>query len=241
MLLQVDAFEDDVVCGHHAHQAAPRCMFEGCVPAARLVAGPDLGERRRIVGAMGVGERAARREAAALRHQLGRRHGAADRREPPLAAAERRHGAHEADGVGMLRILEDRLDRPALDDPAGIHHRDLVGDFRHDAEIVRDEDHGRAGLLLQSADEGEDLRLDRHVERRRRLVGDQKLRVVGERHGDHHALAHAAGHLVRIGAQALLGRGNAHLLEHVERPLPGLGLARPCDAGRCPRRSGRRW
>ena len=47
----------------------------------------------------------------------------------------------------------------------------------------------------------EDLRLDRDVERRRRLVGDQQQRIAGQRHGDHHALAHAAGQLVRIVAR----------------------------------------
>jgi hypothetical protein len=34
-----------------------------------------------------------------------------------------------------------------------------------------------------------------------RLVGDQKLGVGGEHHGDHDALAHAAGELVRVGAE----------------------------------------
>ena len=51
----------------------------------------------------------------------------------------------------------------------------------------------------------EDLGLDRHVERGRRLVGDQQLRVAGERHRDHHALAHTAGELVRVLVDALLG------------------------------------
>ena len=36
-----------------------------------------------------------------------------------------------------------------------------------------------------------------HVERRRRLVGDQQARVAGDGHRDHHALVHAAGELVR--------------------------------------------
>jgi hypothetical protein len=44
----------------------------------------------------------------------------------------------------------------------------------------------------------QNLRLDRHVERRRGLVGDEELRLTGERHGDHDALAHAAGELVRV-------------------------------------------
>ena len=44
----------------------------------------------------------------------------------------------------------------------------------------------------------EDLRLHRDVERGGRLVGDQQVGLVGERHGDHDALALAAGELVRI-------------------------------------------
>ena len=62
-----------------------------------------------------------------------------------------------------------------------------------DAEVVGDQHDRRA----ESAPSGrsissQDLRLDRDVERRGRLVGDQQLRAAGERHGDHHALAHAA-------------------------------------------------
>ena len=60
-------------------------------------------------------------------------------------------------------------------------------------------------LALQLAQQVEDLRLNGHVERRGRLVGDQQLRLRRERHGDHHALAHAARELVRIGLEALLG------------------------------------
>ena len=52
----------------------------------------------------------------------------------------------------------------------------------------------RSSISLQ------DLRLDRDVERRRRLVGDQQRRAADQRHGDHRALAQAAGKLERIGA-----------------------------------------
>ena len=51
---------------------------------------------------------------------------------------------------------------------------------------------------LRSSISSQDLRLDGDVERRGRLVGDQQLGVAGQRHRDHHALAHAAGELVRI-------------------------------------------
>ena len=73
----------------------------------------------------------------------------------------------------------------------------------------------------KALDELEDLRLDRDVERGRRLVGDQQLRLAGQRHGDHHALAHAAGEAVRIFVEALPRGRNAHALEDAQR----LGLA----------------
>ena len=53
-------------------------------------------------------------------------------------------------------------------------------------------------LALDPLDHLEDLRLHGDVERRGRLVGDQHLGIVGDRHRDHHALAHAAGELVRV-------------------------------------------
>ncbi len=85
-----------------------------------------------------------------------------------------------------------------------------------------DEDDRRAGAGAQVAHQVEDLRLDRDVERGRGLVRDEQLRLAGERHRDHHALAHAARHLMRIGVDPRLRRGDAHEPEHVERPPPRL-------------------
>jgi hypothetical protein len=56
---------------------------------------------------------------------------------------------------------------------------------------VGDHHDRRAGELARRAQDLEDLGLDRHVQRRGRLVGDDHVRVVGDRHRDHHALAHA--------------------------------------------------
>ena len=79
--------------------------------------------------------------------------------------------------------------------------------------------------LLQ---ELQDLGLHRDVERRGRLVGDQEVGFVGERHGDHDALALAAGELVRIGAEPLLRVANADFGQQFEdalaRPLAGRPL-----------------
>ena len=81
----------------------------------------------------------------------------------------------------------------------------------------------------------EDLRLHGDVESRGRLVGDQHLRIAGERDGDHDALAHPAGELVRILAKALLGVGHAHRLQRRDRRRLRRGAAETRDARGSPR------
>ena len=60
------------------------------------------------------------------------------------------------------------------------------------------------------------------------VVGSSAIsssRLVGERHGDHHALALAAGELVRIGAEPLLRLADADLVEQLQRARARLPLA----------------
>ena len=62
------------------------------------------------------------------------------------------------------------------------------------------------------------------------VVGSSAISTVGlagQRHGDHDALAHAAGHLVRIVGGAALGIGDADALQRVHGDLPR--LARGCS------------
>ena len=78
----------------------------------------------------------------------------------------------------------------------------------------------------------QDLRLDRHVERGRRLVGEQHLRLAGQRDRDHHPLPQTTGQLVRIVPQTLLRTRQPDQLQHLERPLERLllgGLAVQAD------------
>ncbi len=73
--------------------------------------------------------------------------------------------------------------------------------------------------LLQLLDELENLRLDGDVERGRRLVGDEQLGLAGQRHRDHHALAHAARELVRVAVDARARIGDADRLQHLDGVL----------------------
>ncbi len=63
------------------------------------------------------------------------------------------------------------------------------------AEIVADEEDREVEVAAQLHEQVQDLRLDRHVERRHRLVADEELGADGERAGDADALTLAAGEL----------------------------------------------
>ena len=183
----------------------------------------EAGLERRHLDALRELVRAAGPEVAALGPVGQRRRQARDRRQAlgprPVDAGDR---AQQPPRVGVLRVVEDLVERPLLDDPARVHHRDPVGDVGHHAEVVGHEDHRGARLLAQLADALEDLGLDRHVERRGGLVGDQHRRVAGEREGDHHALAHAARELERIVVHPLARARDPDLLQQLDRALAGL-------------------
>ena len=117
----------------------------------------------------------------------------------------------------MGRALEQLGCRRGLDHPPSVHHHHPVGVAGDDTQVVGDEQHRHAELVLQPIEQLENLCLNRHVEGRRGLVGDEDLGVTDERHRDHHALAHASGHLMRIVVDPLLGIGNADELEHLDR------------------------
>ena len=107
---------------------------------------------------------------------------------------------------------------------AGVHHHDAVGQARHHAQIVGDEDDGRVDLVLDLDQHLEHLSLHGHVEGSGRLVGDEQVWVAGDGHGDHGPLPHASRELVRVHLGSLAGLGDAHEVEQLDRPLEGLLL-----------------
>ena len=150
--------------------------------------------------------------------------GASSGMEPfvPCGSAARSSFVYSCCGLG-----EYFSDRPVLHDLARSHDIDAIGEAPDDAEVVGDEDHRHAEARLQALQERQDLRLDGDVERGRRLVGDQDVGIVGERHRDHHALPLAAGKLVRIGIDAALGLLDLHQPQQLDRALARRRLAQP--------------
>ena len=121
----------------------------------------------------------------------------------------------------MLRVGEDLGGGAGLDDAARLHDADAVGDAADHAEVMADQQQGQAAGGFFSGQQVQDLRLDRDIERGGWLVGDQQAGVVGERHGDHDALALAAAELVGVGVEPGGGVGEAGAGEQVDDGLAG--------------------
>ncbi|MPL96993.1 hypothetical protein SDC9_43180 [bioreactor metagenome] len=189
-------------------------------------AGLGHAQRRHAAAAQALRQRAARVEGTARGPRGGVRRLALQQDAGIERPPRHRDRGHQRLGIGVARLGEDLFGRALLDDPAEIHHRDPVGEVAHHLQVVADEDHAKALLPLQVAQQVHHLRLDRDVERRDRLVTDQKRRIGGQRPRDHHALALPARELVRI-APALIGaqpdRGH-------QRGGAGRALLRRADA-----------
>src|SRR5438270_840453 len=208
-------------------------------PARRALRRPDLRERWRVPRAPVDAKHAARMERApgGKVDEAGRQ--ALDGPERlVLLGVEARDRAEQRPRVGMLRVREDVGGRSRLDDLAGVHHDQALAHAGDHAEVVRDQDRRGAELTVHVTEKVEDLRLDGHVERGRRLVGDQHLRRRRQPHRDHDSLAHAAGELVRVVLLPRSRRRYAHAPKHFdrrrERPLGVEAVVQPGRLGHLP-------
>ena len=87
-----------------------------------------------------------------------------------------------------------------------------------------DHDDGHAQFRLQRLHQLQDLGLNGHVQRGGGLVSDQDIRLTGQCHGDHDALAHAAGKLVWVLLHALFRLVDVDQPQHLHSPVIGLLL-----------------
>jgi hypothetical protein len=200
-----------------------RCAIGTRMPAAHEASVARLGRRRFDTTAIRCA-RTSRMETATCRRIAEIGYFAADRAQSG-DAAERDHALDQPARIRMLRLGEDALDARVLDHLARVHHAHMIGELRDESEIVRDEDHRRAGMAADRANQIDDLRLHRHVERGRRLVEDQKPRPARHGHRDHHALPHAAGELMRIRMQHALRVADAELAKEVRNARRERGVA----------------
>ena len=185
-------------------------------PAGAGVARLLLDERRRLTAAAVLREPAARGKTASSRRRHQVRRQALDRLERRRPGpVEARDGTQEPARVGMLGMGENRRCRSGFDDARRVHDVHAVGVAGDDAEVVRDDDGGDVEPAGEVFHKLQDLRLDGDIEGGRRLVRDQHLGIAGEPDGDHDALAHATGELVRVLIEAAVRVGDADEVEQL--------------------------
>ena len=160
-----------------------------------------------------LGERASGGEGAARREVGERRRLAGDRPQPAERLGMAGVGVEQRPGVRVARRRHDLADRARLDDEAAVHDGEVLAHEAGDGEVVGDEQQRQVALTAQLVEQAQDGHLRRHVERRRRLVGDQQPRFLGQGDGDGDALAHAAGELVRVALQPVAGVEHAEPLQ----------------------------
>ena len=78
--------------------------------------------------------------------------------------------------VRVLGTLKDLVHRSLLHDPAGVHHRDVIGHLGDHAQVMRDQEDGGVVAFLEIFHQGQDLRLDGDVEA---VVGSSAIRSTG--------------------------------------------------------------
>ena len=104
---------------------------------------------------------------------------------------------HEGLRIGMLRVFEHAGPWTHFDNPAQIHHTDIVADAFHDGHIVADEQKGQTQFGLQFHHQIQNLRLHRHIQRRNGFVCDDQLGVQGQSARNRHPLTLPPGQFVR--------------------------------------------
>ena len=152
---------------------------------------------------------------------VGARRQPRNRVQPPLARAQLWDALHQLGRVGVERRLDHLLRGAQFDHLTGIEHGNPVAELGDDAEVVGDEDDRQPALASQVVEQRQDLRLNGHIERRCRLVGDDHIRVVAQGQGDADALPHATRKLVRVAAEDPPWIGDANLSQQFQRAFAG--------------------
>ncbi|AEW73732.1 hypothetical protein EcWSU1_02297 [Enterobacter ludwigii] len=189
------------------------------VPAGSHLALCTIRKQARCLTAFRPGGKAALAERAALWKLVEIRHRAGNGRKQLARRTVFRCTLQQADGVGMNGMVDQRLRGTALNYASRVHHIHPVTELGNHGHIVADKQHrGSAGprLVLQQT---QDLQLHGHIQRRGRLVGDDKFRLAGEGKGDHHSLTHAAGQFKRITRHHRFRVRDLHLLQQGNRFL----------------------
>ena len=119
-------------------------------------------------------------------------------------------------------MIEDLKDLPDFDQIARVHDTYSVRNIGNNAKVMRDDQNRRIIFSPQFIHEFDNTGLNRYIQSRRRLIGNQKLRISAKHHTDHNALPHTARNLMWISFHPLLYIGYFDISQHIASQLIGL-------------------
>lgn len=136
----------------------------------------------------------------------------------------------------MERPAEDFLDGTRLDELPEIHHQHAMTQQPHDVQVVRNEEVAHVEPVAQTREQVEDHGLNRDVERRGRLIENEKLGTNRDRARDPDAGFLPPGKLVRKAREQLACKPDFI----GKRFDPSANFSRVMDAGESTQRLGDR-
>ena len=136
---------------------------------------------------------------------------------PSMAAAacRRQRGRLHRDPSGRIQVADQFRGRPELQDLAVVHDRDPVAERFRLVHVVSREHH-RLAAIIDGPQHIPQVPPGLRVQRCRRLVQEDDLRVVDQRARDGQPLRLAAGEFLRPGVRLV---GECDQLEHLVHPL----------------------
>ena len=109
-----------------------------------------------------------------------------------------RHRIEQGLCIGMARRTEKRVTLSHLHHLAKIHHTYPVADMPYNGQVVCNEQISEPESVLEVHQEIDNLRLDRHIKSRNRLIANKQRRIKRQGAGYSDPLALTAGELVWI-------------------------------------------
>src|ERR1700747_2306033 len=135
-----------------------------------------------------------------------------------------RHSCKKRLGIRMIWRSENLFGCTNLNELPGLHHCYARCQLRHPRQTVRNQDQRERKFALQPRQQLENLRPNRYVKRRDRLVRDHKLGTQNQRARDPDSLPLTAGKFVRVAGERF--RADPPCPPHLACTLPTL---RACE------------